>query len=76
MAFPEGASLLRRCYYACHMSTGQRYLRAPEVARACGVSRSTIQRWVVAGTLPAIETPRGRLRVRVEDFKKFLKDST
>jgi len=43
--------------------TGPRYLNAADTARALGVNKSTVTRWIAAGTVPAVRLG-GRWRIK------------
>jgi excisionase family DNA binding protein len=43
-----------------------------QVAEKCGVHYTTVRRWILAGNLPAYETPGGHLRVLREDVEGFI----
>jgi len=43
------------------------------VARACGVTRDSVVRWIRAGHLRAFQTPGGHFRVRREDLALLLR---
>ncbi|TSE32106.1 helix-turn-helix transcriptional regulator [Tepidimonas charontis] len=49
-----------------------RLLRAPEVARALGIGRSTLYRWVAAGLVPPPLRLGGAARWRPEDIERVL----
>jgi excisionase family DNA binding protein len=51
----------------------QEYFSVGFVAKHCGVSNTTVLRWVVAGQLPAFRLPGGHYRVGREDLAAFLK---
>ena len=42
------------------------------VARRCGVSNTTVLRWIKKGQLPAFRLPAGHYRVGGGDFAEFL----
>jgi len=42
------------------------------VAKRCGVSNTTVLRWINAGQLPAFKLPGGHFRVGRTDFSRFL----
>ena len=47
-------------------------LSTMQVAEKCGVHYTTVRRWILAGNLPAFETPGGHLRIMVDDVDRFL----
>ncbi|MCX7693464.1 MAG: helix-turn-helix domain-containing protein [Tepidimonas taiwanensis] len=49
-----------------------RLLRAPEVARALGIGRSTLYRWVAQGLVPPPLRLGGAARWRPEDIERVL----
>jgi excisionase family DNA binding protein len=51
----------------------QEYFSVGFVGKHCGVSNTTVLRWVVAGQLPAFRLPGGHYRVGREDLAAFLK---
>jgi len=42
------------------------------IARRCGVSNTTVLRWINTGQLPAFRLPGGHFRVERENFSVFL----
>ena len=48
------------------------YFSVGRVARQCGVSNSTVLRWIAAGDVPAFRLPGGHYRIDSDDFEKFL----
>ena len=42
------------------------------VARQCGVSNSTVRRWIAGGELPAFRLPGGHYRIDRDNFDRFL----
>ena len=42
------------------------------IAKSCGVSNTTVLRWISTGQLPAFRLPGGHFRVVMEDFSEFL----
>jgi len=42
------------------------------IARHCGVSNTTVLRWINTGQLPAFRLPGGHYRVGGQDFSDFL----
>ena len=50
---------------------GTEDLSLGKVARLCGVSRSTVYRWVVGGQLQAYPLPSGHFRVKPIDVSRF-----
>ena len=61
-----------RWYHASMKTVPRRYVWPVDIARWCEVSRSTVQRWIIAGKLPAVKFPGGHCRVTVTNFKAFL----
>lgn len=48
-------------------------LRTAQVASYCGVSTSTVLRWIKGGSLKSYQLPgRGDNRIRMDDFVHFL----
>lgn len=52
--------------------TKRKALSTMQVADKCGVHYTTVRRWILAGNLPAFETPGGHLRIMVDDVDRFL----
>ncbi len=48
------------------------YLSVGFVAKRCGVSNTTVLRWISIGQLPAFRLPAGHFRVGKDDFEGFL----
>jgi len=48
------------------------YLSVGFAAKHCGVSNTTVLRWITAGQLPAFRLPGGHYRIEREDFSAFL----
>jgi len=48
------------------------YITVGFIARRCGVSNTTVLRWIEKGQLPAFRLPAGHYRVEREDFAGFL----
>lgn len=42
------------------------------IAKRCGVSNTTVLRWISTGQLPAFRLPGGHFRVERDDFSSFL----
>jgi excisionase family DNA binding protein len=42
------------------------------VAKGCGVSNTTVLRWISTGQLPAFRLPSGHYRIERNDFSEFL----
>ena len=42
------------------------------IAKRCGVSNTTVLRWITTGQLPAFRLPGGHYRVEQTDFSEFL----
>jgi excisionase family DNA binding protein len=49
------------------------YISVGFIARHCGVSNSTVLRWINARQLAAFKLPGGHFRIERMDFFKFLK---
>ena len=43
------------------------------IAKRCGVSNTTVLRWIESGLLPAFRLPAGHYRIETEDFAEFLR---
>jgi excisionase family DNA binding protein len=50
-------------------------LTAGDIARYCGVTSSTVSRWIRGNKLRAYTTPGGHYRIQKRDFKEFLETS-
>jgi excisionase family DNA binding protein len=48
------------------------YISVGFVARHCGVSNTTVLRWIEAGQLPAFRLPGGHHRIGRTDLSDFL----
>jgi excisionase family DNA binding protein len=48
------------------------YLSVGFAAKHCGVSNTTVLRWITAGQLPAFRLPGGHYRIEREDFSTFM----
>jgi len=55
------------------MTRAKSWLSAGQVGQHCLVSTATVRRWIKSGELSAIQLPSGHYRVRLADFKDFLK---
>lgn len=42
------------------------------VAKHCGVSNTTVLRWIAKGQLPAFRLPAGHYRIKRKDLAEFL----
>jgi len=42
------------------------------IAKCCGVSNTTVLRWITTGQLPAFRLPGGHYRVVKDDFSEFM----
>lgn len=51
---------------------GPEYISVGFIARCCGVSNTTVLRWITTGQLSAFRLPGGHYRVVKEDFSEFL----
>jgi excisionase family DNA binding protein len=50
----------------------QEYISVGFIAKHCGVSNTTVLRWISAGHLPAFRLPGGHYRIGREDLADFL----
>ena len=50
----------------------QEYISVGFIAKHCGVSNTTVLRWINAGQLPAFRLPGGHYRIGGEDLSQFL----
>jgi excisionase family DNA binding protein len=48
------------------------YVSVGFIARRCGVSNSTVLRWIGTGQIPAFRLPGGHFRISRTDFSYFL----
>jgi len=48
------------------------WLTPKEVGEQCGVSKSTVVRWIKSDKLIAIQLPSGHYRIKPESYKNFL----
>jgi len=48
------------------------YISVGFVAKCCGVSNTTVLRWITTGQLPAFRLPGGHYRIERNDFSEFL----
>ena len=48
------------------------YISVGFIAKHCGVSNTTVLRWITTGQLPAFRLPGGHFRIERDDFFKFL----
>ncbi len=49
------------------------FYTAPEAAKICSVSRTTMWRWVKYGELKGFRTPRGIYKIRKKDLESFIR---
>jgi excisionase family DNA binding protein len=49
------------------------YISVGFVAKHCGVSNTTVLRWITTKQLPAFRLPGGHFRIEKNDFSEFLK---
>lgn len=54
---------------------GPELITASDVARYCGVTSSTVSRWIRGNRLKAYTTPGGHYRILKGDFREFLEAS-
>jgi len=52
--------------------TNQEYISVGFIAKHCGVSNTTVLRWINAGRLPAFRLPGGHYRIGRDDLSNFL----
>jgi excisionase family DNA binding protein len=50
------------------------YITVGFIARRCGVSNTTVLRWIEKGELSAFRLPAGHYRIERGDFAEFLKN--
>ena len=48
------------------------YVNTGYIARRCGVSNTTVLRWIARGQLSALRLPSGHYRIGREDFREFV----
>ena len=48
------------------------YISVGFAAKHCGVSNTTVLRWITTGQLPAFRLPSGHYRIERDDFSGFL----
>jgi excisionase family DNA binding protein len=48
------------------------YISVGFIAKHCGVSNTTVLRWINTGQLPAFKLPGGHFRIEGTDFSRFL----
>ena len=48
------------------------YITVGFIAKRCGVSNTTVLRWIEKGQLPAFRLPAGHYRIDRGDFAEFL----
>ena len=51
---------------------GPEYISVGFIAKSCGVSNTTVLRWITSKQLPAFRLPGGHYRVVKDDFARFL----
>lgn len=51
---------------------GPEYISVGFVAKSCGVSNTTVLRWITFGQLKAFRLPGGHYRIFKEDLSEFL----
>lgn len=47
------------------------YISVGSIAKQCGVSNTTVLRWIYAGQMPAFRTPGGHFRISIDEFTSF-----
>ncbi len=52
------------------------YLSVGFIAKRCGVSNTTVLRWISTGQLPAFRLPGGHYRIERNDFSDFLEKNS
>ena len=58
-----------------HKVSGQwtpEFISVGFIAKGCGVSNTTVLRWISTGQIPAFRLPSGHYRVERNDFSEFL----
>src|SRR4030067_2378642 len=53
-------------------TSSPQYISVGFVAKNCGVSNTTVLRWITAGQLPAFRLPGSHYRINKDDFSLFL----
>jgi excisionase family DNA binding protein len=48
------------------------YISVGFIAKSCGVSNTTVLRWITTGQLQAFRLPGGHYRIVKDDFAEFL----
>jgi len=48
------------------------FISVGAVAKRCGVSNTTVLRWITTGRLPAFRLPGGHYRISQSDFSDFM----
>jgi excisionase family DNA binding protein len=48
------------------------YISVGFIAKYCGVSNTTVLRWINTGQLPAFKLPGGHFRIEKANFSRFL----
>jgi excisionase family DNA binding protein len=51
---------------------GPEYISVGFIAKSCGVSNTTVLRWITTKQLPAFRLPGGHYRIVKDDFTRFL----
>ena len=59
---------------ARRVSRIDKFLTLGQLAAFCQLNRLTVQKWITKGALPGFTLPSGHMRVRREDFIKFLRE--
>jgi excisionase family DNA binding protein len=52
---------------------GNSHIEVKDIAEYCLVSTSTVRRWLKEGQLKSFQLPSNQYRIRIEDFKDFLR---
>ena len=52
---------------------GLKFVSTGDVAYECGVTKSTVLKWIEKGYLKAVKLPSGHHRILKEEFDKFKK---
>ena len=55
------------------MQHSKKWITVKDIADYCMVDRVTVRRWIRCGKLSAIRLPSGHYRIKLVDFRDFLK---